>query len=58
MGRGRNVSCGSYLFLQTEFYQWGQAPNVWIYNLQNICMMITVGVFIRILCMILQKKNK
>lgn len=48
----------SYLFLQTEFYQWETAPNVWIYNLQNICMMITVGVFIRILCVTLKKKNK
>lgn len=46
----------SYLFLQTEFYQWGKAPNVWFYNLQNICMMITAGVIIRILCISLKKK--
>lgn len=47
---------GSYLFLQTEFYQWGKAPNVLVYNLQNICMMITAGVIIRILCLSLKKK--
>lgn len=43
---------------QTEFYQWGKAPNVWVYNLQNICMMITAGVIIRILCMPFKKKNR
>ena len=49
---------GSYLFLQTEFYQWGKAPNVLVYNLQNICMMITAGVIIRILCLSLKKKSR
>lgn len=49
---------GSYLFLQTEFYQWGKTPNVWVYNLQNICMMITAGVIIRILCLSLNKKSR
>lgn len=49
---------GSYLFFQTEFYQWGKAPNVWVYNLQNICMMITAGVIIRILCLSLKKKSR
>lgn len=38
----------SYLFLQTEFYQWGTAPNVWIFHLQNICIMITAGVICNI----------
>ena len=49
---------GSYLFLQAEFYQWGKAPNVWVYNLQNICMMIIAGVIIRILCLLLKKKSR
>lgn len=40
----------SYLFLQTEFYQWGTVPNVWIYNLQNICIMVATGVICKILC--------
>lgn len=48
----------SYLFLQTEFYQWGTAPNVWIYNLQNICIMTAAGMIIRILCFSLKKKSR
>ncbi len=33
----------SYLFFQTEYYQWGAASNVWIFTVQNICMMLTFG---------------
>lgn len=35
----------SYLFFQTEFYQWGAAPNVFVFTLQNLAMMIAFGVF-------------